>query len=62
MNSKDAASAAKDIMGMHLDCAHGLHGVCHELANRTHLTYDEVWDRLVLALRVQVEQMLKEES
>ena len=62
MNGKDAASTAKEIMETHLDCAYGLHGVCDDLARGTHLTYDEIWDRLVLALRVQVEQMLKEES
>ena len=62
MNGQDAASQAREIMGMHLDCAHGLHGVCRELANGTHLTYDESWERLVAALRAEVARILEEES
>lgn len=62
MNHKDAASYAKDIMSTNSDCAHGLSGVCHELSCRTHLTYDEVWARLVLALKLEVTRILEEHA
>ena len=62
MNHRDAASDANDIMTMHDNCAHGLHGVCNDLAHNTHLTYDEVWARLVLALKLEVTRILEEHA
>ena len=62
MNARDAASDANELMKQHCDGAHGLHGLCSDLACRTHLTYDEAWARMVLALKLEATRMLEEEA
>ena len=62
MNHKDAMSDAKSLMDVNSNCAHGLHGVCGDLSRSTHLTYDEAWARLVLALKLEVTRILEEEA
>ena len=62
MKHSDAISDANDIMSVNNNCAHGLHGVCDELARRTHVTYDEAWAQIVLAIKLQVTKILEEDA